>query len=177
MTSRTSTIETRSKALYCLSSTLKHCEPAHKLFSSPDGLNGYSILSTTCLQDPSLKIRTKTSFLLAQLVSQSEQPLELSKLLREQGIIEVVLNSLKEETMVPTGEDGTGKTIDQDYQSKTLRFLVNLVERTQGKGLQQDEKERLRDDILKGLSNSDWNAQEELGMSSDEWSNFNKLLQ
>ncbi|GAA5981424.1 hypothetical protein JCM5350_004060 [Sporobolomyces pararoseus] len=174
LTSTTSTIETRSKALYCLSSTLKHCEPAVNLFSSPP-LNGYSIFSSRLLQDPSIKIRTKTSFLLAQLVSQSEQPNKLSQQLRENNVVKVLLDNLDEKTATPTGEDGTGKTIDQDFRSKSLRFFVNLVERTKGEGLNQDEKNRLNE-VLSGLG-QEWNAEDDLGMSNEEWKTFKSLIQ
>lgn len=173
LTSPSSTIETRSKALYCLSSTLKHCEPAVELFSSSP-LNGYQVLSERLLQDPSQKIRTKTTFLLAQLVSQSAQPLALAGHLRQSRVIKVVLDSLDERTAVPTGQDGTGTEIDDDYRSKSLRFFVNLIERTEGRGLESDEKQRLRE-ILSTLG-SEWNAEDELGMSSQEWSSFTKTL-
>ncbi|GAA5884824.1 hypothetical protein JCM16303_007288 [Sporobolomyces ruberrimus] len=171
LTSPNSTVETRSKALYCLSSTLKHCEPAVKIFiSSP--LSGLSSLSQL-LQDPSQKIRTKTSFLLAQLVSQSTEPLEFSTQLREAGVLKTVLDSLNDKTATPTSSDGTNTEIDEDYRSKSLRFFVNLVEGTQGKGLDAEEKKRLSE-IVGGLEG--WNAEEELGMSSTEWKEFNGHL-
>ncbi|GAA5914318.1 Hsp70 nucleotide exchange factor FES1 [Sporobolomyces salmoneus] len=175
LTSSNATIETRSKALYCLSSTLKHCEPAVEIFSAPP-LNGFEILSSRLLQDPSQKIRTKTVFLLAQLVSQSSKPLELAQKLRENKVIQVVLDSLDEKTAVPTGEAGTGKEIDEDYRSKSLRFFANSVERTEGKGLEPEEKSRLKE-ILKGLEGGEWNAEEELGMSSEEWEEFKKATE
>lgn len=171
LTSPNSTVETRSKALYCLSSTLKHCEPAVKIFiSSP--LSGLSSLSQL-LQDPSQKIRTKTSFLLAQLVSQSTEPLEFSTQLREAGVLKTVLDSLDDKTATPTSSDGTNTEIDEDYRSKSLRFFVNLVEGSQGKGLDVDERKRLSE-IVGGLQG--WNAEEELGMSSTEWKEFNGHL-
>ena len=138
-------------------------------------MNGYSIFSSRLLQDPSIKIRTKTSFLLAQLVSQSEQPNKLSQQLRENNVVKVLLDNLDEKTATPTGEDGTGKTIDQDFRSKSLRFFVNLVERTRGEGLNQDEKTRLNE-VLSGLG-KEWNAEDDLGMSTEEWKTFKSLIQ
>ncbi|GAA5936029.1 Hsp70 nucleotide exchange factor FES1 [Sporobolomyces koalae] len=174
LTSTSLTTPTRSKALYCLSSTLKHCEPAVTLFASPP-LSGFSILSQL-LQDPSQTIRTKTAFLLAQLVSQAAEPIERIEQLRTAGTLDKVLDSLDQDKSVPTDQTGSITEIDADYRDKCLRFFVNLVDRTQAKGLEIREREQLAQ-IVQGVESSkEWNAEEELGMSSSEWQQFRSSI-
>lgn len=156
--------------MYCLSSTLKHCEPAVLRFSS---LDGYSQL-LLALHDPSQTIRTKTSFLLSQLVSQSAQPLELSQQLRQAGVLKGVLDSLDRDLHQPTESTGENNKIDEDYRDKSLRFLVNVVERTEGKGLEKDEKDKLGKVVKELEEGGEWSAEEDLGMAKSEWEDFKR---
>ena len=157
--------------MYCLSSTLKHCEPAVVRFSS---LSGYSQL-LLALHDPSQTIRTKTCFLLSQLVSQSQSPFELSIELRKAGVLKGVLDGLDEDLHQPTESTGEGTKIDPDYRDKSLRFLVNVVERTEGKGLEKEEKKMLGKVVKELEEGEGWSAEEDLGMAKIEWEEFKKL--
>ncbi|GAA6010181.1 hypothetical protein JCM11491_005379 [Sporobolomyces phaffii] len=174
LTSTTSTVEARSKALYCLSSTLKHCPPAVDVFAAPP-LDGYRVVATRLLHDPAQKVRTKSVFLLAQLASQAPDADALARRLRDAGVTQAVLASLDEQTAVPTSADGTDREIDADYRSKSVRFLANVVDATEGRGLDAAEKDKLR--AVLATVPSGWNAEEELGMSSDEWRAFNRAIE
>ncbi|GAA6058756.1 hypothetical protein JCM10212_001872 [Sporobolomyces blumeae] len=163
---------TRAKAMYCLSSTLKHCEPAVARFSDLDGF----LKLSQALQDPSQTIRTKTAFLLSQLVSQSEDPTELVRSLRASSTLPTLLDSLSASTALPTGSTGSTGEIDPDFRDKGLRFFVNVMERTQGRGLEREEKERVRaivDELHKG---GEWSAEEDLGMAKEEWARFDEAI-
>ncbi|KAL8278726.1 hypothetical protein RQP46_008795 [Phenoliferia psychrophenolica] len=124
LTSSTVSASVRGKAMYCLSSTLKHSPEAVKRF---DELDGWSSLNLA-LQDPSQTIRTKTAFLLSQLVSQSSSPSSLLSSLRSSSVLPSLLSSLSSSSALPTGPNGDIETIDPDYRDKALRVLVNLME-------------------------------------------------
>lgn len=164
---------TRARAMYCLSSTLKHCEPAVARFAE---LGGYARLSDA-LHDPALTIRTKTAFLLSQLVAQAERPDDLVDALRSSGTIQTLLDSLSVKTALPTDSTGSTAEIDADFRDKGLRFVVNVVERTGGKGLVDAEKDQVRS-ILNELKAAPggWNVEEDLGVSKGEWDAFENGL-
>jgi len=64
--SPSSTVESRSKAVYALSGLLKHNAPAVSLFGSPE-VDGWTKLRDL-LQDPEIKVRRKTIFLFNMLL-------------------------------------------------------------------------------------------------------------
>ncbi|KAM0754528.1 ARM repeat-containing protein [Meredithblackwellia eburnea MCA 4105] len=171
LTSTTVSAGVRNKAMYCLSSTLKHCEPAVARFSS---LDGWTSLNKS-LQDPSNTLRSKTAFLLSQLVSQSETPATLIASLRTSSIISTLISSLSPNSSQPTGPNGDETSINPDYRDKTLRALVGVVQRGEGKGLEAAEKTELQS-VVRGLEeDSDWSV-EDLGLAEDEWTEFKKAL-
>ncbi|SGY48091.1 BQ5605_C001g00612 [Microbotryum silenes-dioicae] len=170
ITSASTPIGTRNKAMYCLSSTLKHSAPAVARFSE---LQGWNTL-TQSLQDPSQVLRTKTAFLLSQLVSQSSSPKEMISSLRTSNTLSTLLASLFKFSATPTGPDGDSAEIDADYRDKVLRFFVNAIERD-ADALQNEEKEQ----VLKAVREAEaegWKGQEDLGMSEQEWNAFVEAL-
>ncbi|KDE07319.1 hypothetical protein MVLG_02363 [Microbotryum lychnidis-dioicae p1A1 Lamole] len=170
ITSASTPIGTRNKAMYCLSSTLKHSAPAVARFSE---LQGWNTL-TQSLQDPSQVLRTKTAFLLSQLVSQSSSPKEMISSLRTSNTLSTLLASLFKSSATPTGPDGDSAEIDADYRDKVLRFFVNAIERD-ADALQNEEKEQ----VLKAVREAEaegWKGQEDLGMSEQEWNAFVEAL-
>ncbi|SCZ98828.1 BZ3500_MvSof-1268-A1-R1_Chr3-1g05647 [Microbotryum saponariae] len=170
ITSASTPIGTRNKAMYCLSSTLKHSAPAVARFSE---LQGWNTL-TQSLQDPSQVMRTKAAFLLSQLVSQSSSPKEMISSLRTSNTLSTLLASLFKSSATPTGPDGDSAEIDADYRDKVLRFFVNAIERD-ADALQKEEKEQ----VVKAVREAEgegWKGQEDLGMSEEEWNAFVESL-
>ncbi|GAA5913138.1 hypothetical protein JCM5296_007545 [Sporobolomyces johnsonii] len=165
---------TRAKAMYALSSTLKHCDPAVKRFSE---LDGWSKLKQA-LQDPSLTLRTKTAFLLGQLVSQSPDPASLLSSLRSSSVLTSLIDSLSSRTAVPTGSSGEVASINPDFRDKGLRFLVNLVDKTKGTdvGLTREEKEKVAKVVEEIEGEGEWSP-DDLGIAAEEWRAFKDSLQ
>ncbi|GAA5948716.1 hypothetical protein JCM21900_005271 [Sporobolomyces salmonicolor] len=164
---------TRAKAMYALSSSLKHCDPAVQRFSE---LSGWSKLKQA-LQDPSLTLRTKTAFLLGQLVSQSPDPSSLLSFLRSSSVLTSLIDSLSSRTAVPTGSSGEVAAIDPDFRDKGLRFLVNLADKTKGTdvGLSREEKEKVAKVVEEIEGEGGWSP-DDLGMADDEWRTFKDSL-
>ncbi|GAA6002264.1 hypothetical protein JCM10207_003153 [Rhodosporidiobolus poonsookiae] len=163
---------TRAKAMYCLSSTLKHSEPAVQRFGE---LDGFSTLTQT-LQDPSLTLRAKTAFLLSQLMSQSSSPSTLVSSLRSASTLSTLIDSLHPSTALPTGSSGEVEAIDPDFRDKGLRFLANVVERTSGAdGLNGEEKEKVQKVVGEVEKDAEWTP-EDIGMAQDEWKAFKDAL-
>ncbi|POY72629.1 hypothetical protein BMF94_4457 [Rhodotorula taiwanensis] len=175
VTSADASHETRAKAMYCLSSTLKHSEPAVQRFSE---LDGWKTLTQT-LQDPSLKLRAKTAFLLSQLATQSSSPSALLSQLRSASTLSTLIDSLSPSTAVPTGPSGSQDAVDPDLRDKGLRFIANVVERTPAgsdlEGLNAEEKDKIRQVISEAEATSDWTP-EDVGMAADEWDAFKRQL-
>ncbi|KAK4703460.1 hsp70-interacting protein, partial [Phenoliferia sp. Uapishka_3] len=168
LTSSTISAAVRNKAMYCLSSTLKHSPEAVARFTE---LNGWDVLNKA-LQDPSQTLRTKTAFLLSQLISQS--PTSLLPILRSSHILYSLLNSLSPTTALPTGPNGDVEAVDADYRDKGLRVIVNAVmgEQEGSEGLTAEERKLLAG-VLAELEGTDgWSAEEDLGMSTGEWKDF-----
>ncbi|GAA5881054.1 hypothetical protein JCM8547_001584 [Rhodosporidiobolus lusitaniae] len=172
LTSTSASAATRAKAMYCLSSTLKHWEAAVQRFSE---LDGWTHL-TQLLQDPSLTLRTKTAFLLSQLVSQSASPATLVSSLRSASTLSTLIDSLHPSTALPTGSSGEVEEIDPDYRDKGLRFLANIVERTSGaEGLNKEEKEKVRKVVDDVEVDKEWTP-DNVGMGQGEWEAFKSVL-
>ncbi|GAA5821245.1 hypothetical protein JCM11251_004531 [Rhodosporidiobolus azoricus] len=172
VTSTSASAATRAKAMYCLSSTLKHSEPAVQRYSE---LDGWSALTQT-LQDPSLTLRAKTAFLLSQLVSQSASPSTLISSLRSASTISTLIDSLHSSTALPTGSSGEVSAVDPDFRDKGLRFLANVVERTSGSdGLNGEEKEKVQKVVEEVEKDAEWTS-EDVGMSKGEWDSFKQAL-
>ncbi|GAA6037901.1 hypothetical protein JCM8097_009481 [Rhodosporidiobolus ruineniae] len=170
VTSPSASAATRAKAMYALSASLKHWEPAVKRFNE---LDGFSTLNQT-LQDPSLPLRSKTAFLLSQLMSQSETPSALVNSLRSASTLSTLIDSLHSSTAVPTGSSGETEAIDPDFRDKGLRFLANVVERTQGTkdgGLNGEEKKKIARVVDEVEQNKEW-VPEDVGMAQGEWDAF-----
>lgn len=163
--------------MYCLSSTLKHSEPAVARFSE---LEGWKTLNQS-LQDPSQTLRTKTAFLLSQLIAQSTDPKTLLDTLRNSKTLETLLNSLSPNSALPTGLNGEVSEIDPDYRDKVLRFFVNAIERD-AQGLLKVEKANIAqvvkelEDGVSGQVGDSWSGKDDLGMSEQEWSTFMQSL-
>jgi len=171
LTSSSTTPQVRNKAMYCLSSTLKHSAPATDAFVANNGL----ATLTRALQDPSPTLRAKTAFLLSQLVSQADDAEALLAAFRSSGLTAALLDSVDPKAAVPTGESGDGG-IDPDYREKALRVLVNAVEREGKAAFGAEEKAKVRE-VVKGLeADQDWSV-DDLGMAQSEWSAFVAVLQ
>ncbi|KAG6914159.1 hypothetical protein DXG01_002011 [Tephrocybe rancida] len=76
-----STLQTRSKAIYTLSSLLKHNAPAVRALDNPN-VDGWTHLRSA-LQDPEITVRRKTVFLLGALLLPSTPPAPSSSSLAE----------------------------------------------------------------------------------------------
>ncbi|GAA5975562.1 hypothetical protein JCM10908_005203 [Rhodotorula pacifica] len=172
VTSAEASQQTRAKAMYCLSSTLKHSEPAVQRFGE---LDGWKTLTQT-LQDPSLKLRAKTAFLLSQLATQTSSPSTFLSHLRSAATLSTLIDSLSPSTAIPTGSSGSQGSVDPDFRDKGIRFLANVVERTSGEeGLTAQEKEQIRRVVQEAEATADWTP-EEVGMLADEWATFKRQL-
>ena len=205
VTSGDASHQTRAKAMYCLSSTLKHSEPAVERFVELDGwktltqtLQGErdtpaaSFSCASCcpsraaremltpfvnLTDPSLKLRAKTAFLLSQLATQTTSPSTFLSQLRAASTLSTLVDSLSPSTAVPTGSSGSQGSVDPDLRDKGIRFLANVVERTsaQQEGFTSEEKEQIRRVVHEVEAEDGWTP-EEVGMLADEWAAFKRQL-
>lgn len=188
--------------MYCLSSTLKHSEPAVERFSELEGwrtltqtLQGAPYrLSPYCavayvrifrtLSDPSLKLRAKTAFLLSQLASQVPSTSAFLNHLRSASTLSTLIDALSPSTAVPTGASGSQDAVDPDLRDKGLRFLANLVARTTESNvgpeaeaaLESEEKERIRRVVAEAEGTAEWTP-EDVGMAVDEWDAFKRQVQ
>ncbi|GAA6003102.1 Hsp70 nucleotide exchange factor FES1 [Rhodotorula paludigena] len=173
VSSSSASSETRAKALYALSSALKHWDAAVQRFSE---LGGWQTLTQT-LQDPSLKMRAKTAFLLSQIVTQSPDPSSLLSSLRTASTLPTLIDSLSPSTAVPTGATGEQQAIDRDFRDKGLRFLVNTVERTKGTdgGLSREEKDKVQNVVAEAKQDGEW-SHDDVGVAADEWAAFKEEL-
>ncbi|MBW0461114.1 hypothetical protein O181_000829 [Austropuccinia psidii MF-1] len=152
---------TQAKALYCLSSTLKHAPINTNAISSFTAAHGWETLHN-CLKGPSMTLRRKTVFLINTLVL--EDSLELEKL-RSTGLLNTLITSLSPSKGIPTGLDGDLNAQDEDYTEKALRSIVTILINSSSKTsqpLSNYERQTLNDVLL------------ELGIGSEE---FNSLLQ
>ncbi|KAH9813587.1 armadillo-type protein [Melampsora americana] len=102
--------ETQAKALYCLSSTLKHAPSSTNAFTSFLSSSGFEALNTT-LKGPSMNLRRKTVFLINSLAMQSHSILQS---LRPHLLFKTLLNSISPTHGIPTGSNGEGSSQDDD---------------------------------------------------------------
>lgn len=125
-------------------------------------------------------MRSKTAFLLAQLVSQSNSPATLLSSLRSASTLSTLIDSLHSSTAIPTGPSGEQGEVDPDLRDKGLRFLANVVERTAGGntegGLSRGEKDGALRAVAEAEKTEGWTP-EDVGMAADEWAAFKRALQ
>jgi len=146
--------ETRSKAVYTLSGTLKHNRSAVEQFSED---RGWEVLRAA-LTDPSLAVRRKTAFMLSTLLLPSQLPSESSEApaattsqgqqthflndpvpdphstdtipatlaaFKSTPLLQTLLNELDNPT--PHGPNGDGD-LDPDLQEKMVRCIVHYIQ-------------------------------------------------
>ncbi|KAK4058391.1 hsp70 nucleotide exchange factor fes1 [Microbotryomycetes sp. JL221] len=186
--SDSSSTSTRNKAMYCLSSTLKHSPLAVARFGQ---LDGWSVLRK-CLQDPSSIVRNKTAFLLSQLVSQVEDVNSFLSTLRTNQVLSTLIESLSSTSAVPTGPNGEQESIDLDYKDKSLRFFVNAIEAvkhslsssttsttttttTTTTIFDPEEKQAIRQLVQEVENDEDWSV-DDLGLAQSEWQQFKQAI-
>lgn len=188
-TTSPSSAATRSKAIYCISNSLRHNARAVQNF---DSLGGWKILSSS-LEDSSMVVRRKTAFLILTLLLQdgpsstTPPPVQLppsvhtnlpapvpeigetltngltSRALSSSGIITKLLTSLI--TPVPHGPDGDVGEPDQDLEEKSVKVVLEYVRLGVGE-LGAEE----RDMLGKVLGKVDRRtAGERWGISGSEW--------
>lgn len=128
----------RSKALYCLSASLKHSASALEAFAKNDGWQAL----TFALEDPDITCRRKAAFLVDSLFSHSVDDFStLSRQARQAGTIDVLLKSTGSE-MKPFGADGDSQE-DADLQEKSVRAVCSLNNRDSTL-LSPEEKQQVR---------------------------------
>lgn len=142
----------------------------------------YLTLPLTQFTDPSQVLRTKSAFLLSQLVLQIPSAVALSSF-RSSTILSVLLESLSSDSL-PTGPDGDG-ILDLDYQEKALRVLVGLVERLREsqsatteplEELNEEEKTGLKE-LVSSLEGAKGWKEEDVGLGVDEWKAFKDVVE
>ncbi|KAG6831635.1 hypothetical protein H0H92_008712 [Tricholoma furcatifolium] len=146
--SPSSTVQTRSKALYALSGLLKHNAPALRELDNPN-INGWTHFCDA-LQDPEITVRRKTVFLLGALLLPSSPASSASSNLREpihdnshavhlsdpgrtstsaltasalqaHGVLSRLVQALT--NPLPYGEDGDQTEPDITFEETTIRLF------------------------------------------------------
>jgi len=179
--------QTRSRAIYCLSSTLKHNLNAIASLSQQDSW-GWKVLSAA-LSDPSIIIRRKVAFLLSSLLLGVPTPGDLPSTgiaefgapapsapldgMVESGIPSTLLQSLDPTShVIPASgpnADGVASHEDADYREKACRVLIALLER---KGLKDEDKQAFKalwQSWKKGGFEESVGLSEEEGKMVDSW--------
>lgn len=124
-------------------------------------------------------MRTKTVFLLSQLITQVPNASQLLTNLRTTSVLSTLIDSLSPTLAVPTGPNGDSDAIDADYRDKAVRFLVNVMETTrssQDGGLTKEEKDVVSAHVGELERASDWNL-DDVGLTQQEWDAFKRGLQ
>lgn len=147
----------------------------------PSPLSSPSLFYVFIHTDPSLILRTKTAFLLSQLISQSTAPAALLSSLRTASTLSTLIDSLHPSTALPTGSSGEVEAIDPDFRDKGLRFLANVVEQTKGvvsgsEGLNKEERSKVKKVIEEVERDSEWTP-ENVGMAESEWKAFKQAIE
>jgi hsp70-interacting protein len=134
--------QTRAKAVYCLSSSLKNWPGAADLLSN-DSNRGWIILREG-LRDPEMTIRRKIAFLLNALIVQSAETQvgedgmkRMLASMRSNGIIDGLVSSLTDP--LPVGADGDAEP-DWDLQEKSFAALMSAA---RNDGLNGEDKTAL----------------------------------
>jgi hypothetical protein len=153
-----SSAETRSKAIYCLSGTLKHNRAA---VLKLDDLGGWEALREG-LSDPNISVRRKIAFLLNTLLLQdlepppaalaTSNPAPTKTALQDHKIISRLIELL--ESPLQFGEDGD-EAYDLDFAEKAGEVLVTYSR--QGGAFNDEDKPKLRIAIQEGKNrNEEW---------------------
>ncbi|PLW22885.1 hypothetical protein PCANC_09564 [Puccinia coronata f. sp. avenae] len=162
---------TQAKAMYCLSSTLKHAPEETDVMKKFSDAHGWDALHE-CLRGPSMILRRKTVFLINTLVL--DESLNLEEL-RAAGLLNTLITSLSPSRAIPAGMDGELSAQDEDYLEKSLRttatILINSCSRP-NQVLLDDEKTLVKEVLLELKSNSTdfQHLIESSGIGESEWS-------
>ncbi|KAA1070212.1 hsp70 nucleotide exchange factor fes1 [Puccinia graminis f. sp. tritici] len=162
---------TQAKAMYCLSSTLKHAPEETQVMKKFSEAHGWEALHD-CLRGPSMTLRRKTVFLINTLVL--EESLDLEEL-RSAGLLNTLIASLSPSRAIPAGKDGELSSQDEDYVEKVLRTIATLLINSSARPNQviSDDEKNLVKEVLKELkldSASFKQLVESSGIGESEWS-------
>lgn len=162
---------TRAKAIYCLSSTLKHAPEGTDAMTKFSDSHGWEALHD-CLRGPSMNLRRKTVFLINTLALEDSLNLEE---LRSTGLLSTLITSLSPSRGIPTGADGDLSPQDEDYTEKALRTMATILINSASKPnqvLHEDEKNSLKEIFLELDVDSAQFKQliESSGIGESEWS-------
>ncbi|KAL7412239.1 nucleotide exchange factor Fes1-domain-containing protein [Mrakia frigida] len=169
-----SSTETRSRALYALSGTLKHNEEAVKMLDQYEGW-GWQVLKGG-LSDPSLPLRRKTAFLLSTLLldvpststpSSTTPAAPLLQSFRSHSLAQTLLSSLTLNSSHPSpgaNADEPAALEDADYREKAARVLISLLERG---ALAEGEKKELAE-LWKGWESMEGGLEERIWVTGEE---------
>lgn len=165
--------QTRAKAVYCLSSSLKNWPGAVDLLSH-DNARGWTILREG-LRDPEMTIRRKIAFLLNALINQSGESQvgedgikRMLQAMTENGILDGLVSSLT--NPLPVGADGDQEP-DWDLQEKSFAALMSAAANG---GLKGQDKKALIGVIEKWRSIED--GLDNVGLSESEADDAIKTL-
>lgn len=136
----------RSKAIYCLSSALKHSAVAMEAFTKHSGWDALCF----ALEDPDITCRRKAAFLVDSIFSHAESDFsQLVQGARQAGAIEALVHSaVAGSSMKPFGVNGD-QTEDADLQEKAVRALVAVVSRD-STSLESGEKKQVQQALESG---------------------------
>ncbi|KAI7937994.1 hypothetical protein MJO28_014914 [Puccinia striiformis f. sp. tritici] len=162
---------TQAKAMYCLSSTLKHAPSETGVIQKFSEAHGWEVLHD-CLRGPSMILRRKTVFLINTLLL--EESLDLHEL-RSSGLLNTLITSLSPLRSIPAGKDGDISAQDEDYVEKVLRTITTILINASTRPNQillEDEKNVVKE-VLKEMkldSTSLKQLIESSGIGESEWS-------
>ncbi|KAI7937364.1 hypothetical protein MJO29_014679 [Puccinia striiformis f. sp. tritici] len=162
---------TQAKAMYCLSSTLKHAPSETGVIQKFSEAHGWEVLHD-CLRGPSMILRRKTVFLINTLLL--EESLDLHEL-RSSGLLNTLITSLSPSRSIPAGKDGDISAQDEDYVEKVLRTITTILINASTRPNQillEDEKNVVKE-VLKEMkldSTSLKQLIESSGIGESEWS-------
>ncbi|KAG8852544.1 hsp70 nucleotide exchange factor fes1 [Tulasnella sp. 330] len=159
--STSTSADVRSKAMYCLSGSLKHHHDAVLQFSKAGGW----IVIKACLSDRSPPVRRKAAFLLnALLISNNpetdDDPMDTSNLTRAAISLENIISTLTKSLVSPSGP------IDEDYEEKAMRTIITYLH-DEDAGTEIDEDGTVTEDVKQLLKEratargKSWNLHDE----------------
>jgi len=137
--------EVRSKALYCLSGTLKSIADSSALERFAE-LDGWTCLAQS-LKDPSIVCRRKAAFLIGSLFTSANQDVANRQLFkaRSSNVIPILVDSLSLSTTQPFGPNGD-KVSDEDFVEKVANALHRIA-RVDSAALSNAEQARVLEAI------------------------------
>ncbi|KAG0144071.1 hypothetical protein CROQUDRAFT_660425 [Cronartium quercuum f. sp. fusiforme G11] len=134
--------DTQAKALYCLSSSLKHATESSNALESFISNSGWDTLNNL-LKGPSMNLRRKTVFLINSIAMQSHQPILGS--LRSNDLLKTLIHSISPTFGIPTGINGEQLPQDDDFTEKALRAITTIILQSKIDELNEEEKNDLKD--------------------------------